>query len=219
MTIAISLDDVVVLAGGYPVLAQCSAAIARGSMVVVRGPNGAGKTSLLRAIAGLLPIESGAIRLEGHAPRSDSAPRVGYLGHSHGLYDELTAQANLTYLARVQRRDANSVEVALDAARLTGRLARTPVGALSAGQRRRAALAALVLMEPAIWLLDEPHAGLDTDSRAVLEDLLRRAKHEGRTIVLSSHELGVVNDLATGELIMAGGRVIDARDLGGPDVP
>lgn len=92
---------------------------------------------------------------------------------------------------------------------LDGRLAAVPVGRLSAGQRRRVAVAALVARRPELWLLDEPHAGLDATGRDLLDDLVREAVAAGATVLVASHEIERAASLATRTVVMAGGRVRD----------
>ena len=97
---------------------------------------------------------------------------------------------------------------------MVGRLRTTPVGRLSAGQRRRVALAALVARRPALWLLDEPHAGLDSSSRALLGELITEAVADGAAVLLSSHEPGLSVPLSDRAVVMGGGRITDARPGG-----
>ena len=100
-----------------------------------------------------------------------------------------------------------SADDALERLGLTGRLRTTPAGRLSAGQRRRAALAALLARRPALWLLDEPHAGLDATSRSLLRELIGEAVADGATVLLSSHEPQLSVPLADRVVSMGGGRV------------
>ena len=128
----------------------------------------------------------------GHDLRADRRSvrhQVGLLGHDNHLYDDLTVAENVRFWGRAA--GATEAEMAAAMARLglAGRLAGTPVDRLSAGQRRRTALAVLVARRPELWLLDEPHAGLDAEGRDLLDDLLREAVAAGATVVMASHEL------------------------------
>ncbi|HLH45790.1 MAG TPA: ABC transporter ATP-binding protein, partial [Acidimicrobiales bacterium] len=164
MTPAVHLRTAIALAGRFPALAGVDLRVDPSEVVVVLGPNGAGKTSLLRACAGLLPVTSGEAWVLGHdlrRNRTEVRRRVGLLGHAAPLYDELSPLENARFAVRAAGLGTERVEPALERLGLTGRLRRTPVGRLSAGQRRRAALAILLARQPALWLLDEPHAGLD----------------------------------------------------------
>ena len=108
---------------------------------------------------------------------------------------------------------------ALERLGLVGRLRNTPVGRLSAGQRRRVALAALVARRPALWLLDEPHAGLDAASRALLADLISEAVADGAAVLLSSHEPELAVPLSDRVVVMSGGRITGDRGRGPPGPP
>ncbi|HSZ37915.1 MAG TPA: heme ABC exporter ATP-binding protein CcmA [Acidimicrobiales bacterium] len=210
----------VALAGRFPALAGVDLSLDQGEVVVVVGPNGAGKTSLLRACAGLLPVTSGEASVLGVDLTADhTAVRrfVGLLGHAAPLYDELTAVENVRFAVRALGLPSKNADQALERLGLTGRLRSTPTARLSAGQRRRVALAALVARRPALWLLDEPHAGLDAGSRALLGELIGEAASSGASVLLSSHEPQLSVPLADSVASMAGGRVISV-DPGGRHV-
>jgi heme ABC exporter ATP-binding subunit CcmA len=210
MAPAIRFRSVVALAGRFPVLAGADLEVARGQIVLVQGPNGAGKTSLLRACAGLLPITEGDAEVLGHELRSDPRSvrrQVGLLGHATFLYDDLTVTEQVRFSVRAGHRSPDAVAPALGRLGLDGRLGGVVIARLSAGQRRRVALACLVACDPELWLLDEPHAGLDAAGRDLLDDLVRdRAERDG-TVLLASHELDRAVPLAHRALAMAGGRL------------
>ncbi len=187
----IHLRDAVVLLGRFPALAGADLDVERGEIVLLRGPNGAGKTTLLRACAGLLPIARGTATVLGVDLTSDRRSvrsKVGLLGHTNGLYDDLTVTENVRFWARVAGATDEEMRAAIEHLGLAGRLADLPVARLSAGQRRRTALATLLARRPELWLLDEPHAGLDAEGRDVIDGLLRGAADAGATIVVASHE-------------------------------
>ena len=214
MAPVVLLRAAVALAGRFPVLSGVDLAVDAGEAVLVEGPNGAGKTSLLRACAGLLALESGEVSVLGADLRSRPGAvrrQVGLLAHAPSLYDELTVRENVRFFVRAAGGDASGVDGALERLGLTGRLPRTAGAKLSAGQRRRVALAALVARDPRLWLLDEPHAALDRDGRALLHGVLTDALGRGATVIVASHEqadaLGLVGRVVT----MAGGRVVADR--------
>ena len=185
------------------------------------GANGAGKTSLLRACAGLLAVTSGEAEVLGVDLTVDHTAvrrHVGLLGHAAPLYDELTAAENVRFAVRALGLPAAAGDGALDRLGLVGRLRNTPAGRLSAGQRRRVALAALIARRPALWLLDEPHAGLDAGSRTLLGDLIGEAVADGAAVVLSSHEPELAVPLSDRVVVMSGGR-ISATGEGGRRSP
>src|SRR4051794_7831974 len=172
MAAVVRLRRAVALLGRFPALAGVDLDVEAGEIVWLRGPNGAGKTSLLRACAGLLHVVDGEAIVLGHDLRADRRAvrrHVGLLGHDTFLYDDLTAKDNVTFAVRSSAGDVGRVVPSMERLGLTGRLADVPVGKLSAGQRRRVALAVLVARAPELWLLDEPHAGLDADHRDVLD--------------------------------------------------
>lgn len=204
------LDDVVAVLGSFPALAGATLRVRRGEIVLLRGPNGAGKTSLLKVCAGLLPIERGhgsVLGFDLSRQRELVKSRVGYLAHNNGLYADLTVDENIRFWGRVAGSLAADVDRALDALGLGGRLGSVVVGSLSAGQKRRVALACLVARRAELWLLDEPHAGLDARGRDELDDVLRRATAAGATVMVASHELDRAGALATRQVEVVAGRV------------
>jgi ABC-type multidrug transport system ATPase subunit len=193
MVAAVRLRSAVALLGGFPVLA------------------GAGKTSLLRTCAGLLPVVAGSAHVLGcdlTVDRRAVRRRVGMLGHANALYDDLTVEDNVRFAVRAAGGAVGAVEPALVRLGLAGRLRTVAAGRLSAGQRRRTALAALVARAPELWLLDEPHAGLDAEHRDLLDELIRAAAREGAAVLIASHEADRASALADRILVMAGGQVL-----------
>ncbi len=214
MATAVHLRSAVALAGRFPALAGVDLSLAAGEVVVVVGPNGAGKTSLLRTCAGLLPVTSGEAVVLGCDLTADGTEvrhLVGLLGHASPLYDELTALENVRFAVRAARLPAAAADPALERLGIVGRLRRTTVGRLSAGQRRRVALAILVARQPALWLLDEPHAGLDAGARQLVAELITEVAASGAGVLLSSHEPDLAVPLADRVVTMTGGRVSDDR--------
>jgi heme ABC exporter ATP-binding subunit CcmA len=207
----------VALAGRFPALAGVDLSVETGEVVLVLGANGAGKTSLLRACAGLLPVTSGEAWVLGIDLTADHTAvrrHVGLLGHAAPLYDELSAAENVRFAVRALGLPAATGAAALDRLGVVGRLRTTPAGRLSAGQRRRVALAALVARRPALWLLDEPHAGLDGPARTLLGDLISEAVADGAAVVLSSHEPESAIPLSDRVVVMSGGRITSTEDGG-----
>lgn len=205
----INLRSTVTLLGRFPALAGADLVVDRGEIVLLSGPNGAGKTTVLKVCAGLLAVSEGEATVLGHDLRTDRRAvraRVGFLGHANGLYDDLTVVENVRFWARAAHATETEIDGALGALGLGGRLATTPAGRLSAGQRRRAALAALVARRPELWLLDEPHAGLDAEGRDRLDEVARAAARAGATVVLASHELDRATPLSTRTVVLTGGR-------------
>lgn len=207
----IHLRNLVVTLAGFPALSGIDFEVQPGELVVVRGPNGAGKTTLLRTCGGLLAPASGTGLVLGHDITKDRRPLrrdVGMLAHANFLYDDLTVEDNIRFAVRAGRGDVGGVPAALKQLGLDGRLQKLRTGSCSAGQRRRTALAALVVRQPKLWLLDEPHAGLDADSRDLLDSIVRDAVSRGATVLLSSHEADRASALATRTVTVAGGFVV-----------
>jgi len=210
MAPVVRFRSAVALLGRFPALSGVDLSVEPGEIVLLQGANGAGKTTLLRACAGLVPLVSGDAEVLGcdlRADRRSVRRRVGLLGHTGSLYDDLGAEDNVRFAVRAAGGDAAAVAPALARLGIDGRLRSTAVGRLSTGQRRRVALAALVARSPALWLLDEPHAGLDAAGRDLLDDLVRAAVAGGATVVLASHEADRASALAGRTVTMAGGRV------------
>ncbi len=224
MVSIVSLQGVVALLGRFPALAGADLEVGESEIVLVQGPNGAGKSTLLRVCAGLLRIESGRAEVLGHDLVTDRAAvrrSVGLLGHDTALYDDLTVEENLRFWARASRIDDKAVPAALDRLGVADRLRDVAVRNLSAGQRRRTALAAVVVRRPRLWLLDEPHSGLDQGGRDLIDQVILNAASAGATVMLASHELDRTLDLATRHLTVAGGTITSdergSRKPGGHD--
>jgi heme ABC exporter ATP-binding subunit CcmA len=208
METVIELNGVVAVLGSFPALAGVNLTVQRGEILLLQGPNGAGKTSLLRVCAGLMPIERGTGTILGvdlATNRQDIRTRVGLLGHTNGLYLDLTVEQNIQFWASTVGASQEEVKNAMRTMRVDGRLAKVRAGQLSAGQRRRTALASLIVRRAEIWLLDEPHAGLDAAGRNELDALLRTAVAAGATVVLASHESERAAGLATRTVTVDGG--------------
>lgn len=206
----VELVDVVAVLGSFPALAGASLTVDRGEILLLSGPNGAGKTSLLRLCAGLLPVERGTAVVLGCdlvADRTSVRNRVGLLGHSNGLYADLTVADNVRFWGATVGASQHEIDASLTRMGLANRLADVQVAKLSAGQRRRTALACLVARRAELWLLDEPHAGLDAAGRDDLDVTLRAAAAAGATVIVASHELERAGALATRVVEVVGGLV------------
>jgi heme exporter protein A len=163
-----------------------------GELLQVVGPNGSGKTSLLRCVSGLMPIESGEIRW-GAQPleqtRDDFHQQLAYLAHSNALKPDLTALENLRY-AIALRRTVATTEVLETLSRLQiSACAELPARALSAGQKRRLALARILLMQAPLWILDEPITNLDAAGVALFESCMAEHLSRGGMVLTAAHQL------------------------------
>jgi len=209
-TSIIDLRDVVAVYNGYPALAGANLNVSKGEIVLLQGPNGAGKSTLLRLCAGLLPVERGSAFILGcnvHDERERVRSRVGLLGHNNGLYADLSIADNISFWASMVGASQSEIDAAMSRMGIDGSLASRAVGNLSAGQKRRCALACLIVRRAELWLLDEPHAGLDARGRDEIDAILREASQLGATIVVASHEIERAQHLATRNVAVVAGRV------------
>ncbi len=210
MAPVVVLDGAVSLLGRFPALAGADLVVEPGEVVLLRGPNGAGKTTLLRVCAGLLAVADGRAEVLGVDLRRDRRAvrsRVGLVGHSGGLYDDLTVAENVAFWGRAAGAGPDEVAGALTRLGLDGRLHDLAVGRLSAGQRRRTSIAAMVARRPELWLLDEPHASLDAEGRDLVDGLIRDSVAAGATVILASHESDRAVAIASRIVEVRGGTV------------
>jgi heme exporter protein A len=184
----LSSADIALERGGRELFRSVSFEVNAGEALIVVGPNGAGKSSLLRAMAGFLSLSSGAFKLDGGDPESSLGEQAHYLGHADGLKGALTAGENLSFWAGVLGADAGRQAwlAALTRLRLA-HVADFPVRALSAGQKRRVALARLTVAPRPIWLLDEPTTALDVAAQGLFVELMRAHLASGGLIVAATH--------------------------------
>jgi heme ABC exporter ATP-binding subunit CcmA len=185
----IELHDVIALEEGFPVLSGVTWSLTQGDVALLRGANGAGKTSLLRLLAGTLRPSSGRAIVAGcDLTQRGTGLRslVGWWGHEPAFYDDLTVRENVTFAARATGISLDGVNDALARVALDDRL-NVRTSALSAGQRRRLSLAWLLVRRPALWLLDEPFAGLDDRGAELVSSVIFDAHSSGATVVLSAH--------------------------------
>ena len=195
------------------VLRRLDLGVQRGEFVALLGPNGSGKSTLLRLLAGLTRPSGGAIRIGGwEIPREAAAVRaqIGMVSHKVLLYENLTALENLRFFARLYHLAPADAE-ARARARLEqvglARRADSLVRTFSRGMQQRLSIARALLHDPDVLLLDEPYTGLDQDASVTLDSLLRQAHGEGRTIVMSTHQLDRAADIASRVLILSRGSV------------
>ncbi|HEY3808439.1 MAG TPA: cytochrome c biogenesis heme-transporting ATPase CcmA [Steroidobacteraceae bacterium] len=196
----LTADNLHLWRGDTHVLRGVSLASRGGQCLQVTGANGAGKTTLLRALCGLIPLEEGQVRWCGLPISDDLAAfhdALAYLGHDNALKADLSAEENLRYGAGLRRR-LGPADIAAALARM-GLVAQQllPVRQLSAGQRRRVALARLILSDAQLWLLDEPGSNLDASGLRLLHTLLAAHLQAGGTAVVATHQ---VLELAPGNL-------------------
>jgi heme exporter protein A len=184
-------DELACVRGGRIIFEKVSFTVAAGETLAITGRNGAGKSSLLRLVAGLVPRAAGTLALEGGIVDLAVGEHVHYCGHADALKPALTALENLafwrTYLGEPWHEPLEALEtLAID------HLADVPASYLSAGQKRRLALARLLVSRRPIWILDEPTAALDQSSQGVLAGLMGEHLRTGGLILAATHgDLGV----------------------------
>ena len=172
--------------GSKVLFEDLSFALAPGEGLLVTGPNGAGKTSLLRQIAGLLPLAAGLLSLEGPRPDVELPELCHYVGHLNGIKTSFTVRENLACWADFLGDNGRPLSPALAAFGLTP-LADFPAGLLSAGQKRKLTLSRLFAAPRPIWLLDEPQVSLDAPSLKLLDDAIKNHLDAGGIAVVASH--------------------------------
>ncbi len=196
---AVEVDRVWKYYGDYPALRDIDFKVNQGDCVALLGRNGAGKTTLLRIIGGLSRPARGEVRICGEDVRNEQTRRrIGVLGHGIAVYDELSAFENLKIFATLYNAQDPS-KVAMEWLERTGleRVKDGLVREFSRGMRQRLAVARAFLHRPGVLLLDEPFTALDDRAIAVLQNLLREARQEGRTILMSTHQLREALELAS----------------------
>ena len=172
-----------------------------GEFVALLGPNGAGKTTFLRILASLSKPSLGEVSVAGYKLPGEAAQiraRLGVVSHLPLLYGDLTADENLRFYARmyaIVNPEARITEV-LEMIGLENRR-RDLVRTFSRGMQQRLAIGRAVLHDPQIMLFDEPYTGLDQDASSMLDDVLKTVAAQGRTVVMTSHDLARAEDLAT----------------------
>jgi heme exporter protein A len=183
-----------------------------GEFVAILGPNGAGKTTFLRILASLSRPTLGEVRVAGYRLPDQAAAvrrRLGVVSHLPLLYGDLTAEENLRFYSRLYglERENQRVAEVLDLVGLSPRR-RDLVRTFSRGMQQRLAIGRAVLHDPDVILFDEPHTGLDQDACDMLDGVLRRVADQGRTIVMTSHDLARIADLASRYDVLSRGAII-----------
>jgi ABC-2 type transport system ATP-binding protein len=192
-----------------------------GETIGLLGPNGAGKTTTVSIIVGLLTPDSGEVLIEGKPVRSDTDPvklKVGLVPQDMALYDQLTARDNLTFFAALYSlagaKAKRAIDEALNLVALSDR-AGDKVGTFSGGMKRRLNLAAALLHNPQILLLDEPTVGVDPQSRNAIFENLEALKKRGKTLIYTTHYMEEAERLCDRIVIIDHGKVVANDTLEG----
>ncbi len=190
---ALSLADVSVRFGHVQALAEVGLTLRAGEVTCLAGPNGAGKSTLLRVLLGLVQAQQGSLQVDGTARVVDNAfkARLGYLPEAVAFSDTLSGRRVLRFFARARGVSRARVEAVLEIVGLDG-AARRAVRGYSRGMRQRLGLGVAILTEPELLVLDEPTSGLDQEGLGLLWRLLAEWRDAGRLVLMSSHELTLV---------------------------
>ncbi len=196
--------------GDYPALRDIQLRIPAGACIALIGRNGAGKTTLLRILAGFSRTAKGSVTIGGADPRDTVARRrIGFIGHGISVYDELTASENLNLFARLYSvpDPENAARHWLERVGLE-RVRDGLVREFSRGMRQRLAVARAFVHSPSVLLLDEPFTSLDDRAIALLQKLIHEARSEGRSVVMSTHQLREALELASDVALLERGRLL-----------
>jgi heme exporter protein A len=175
--------------------------VERGEFVALLGPNGAGKTTFLRILSSLARPSLGDVKVAGYQLPHEAAQvraRLGVVSHMPLLYGDLTARENLQFYARLYGITQHATRIA-EVLNLVGLASRQNdlVRTFSRGMQQRLAIGRAVLHDPEVMLFDEPYTGLDQDASSMLDEVLKSVAAQGRTVVMTSHDLARAEDLAT----------------------
>ena len=197
--------------GDVVALDDCAFDVPRGGMLGLLGPNGAGKTTSMRSVFNLLKLDSGAVTWDGHPIDPDDLLNFGYMPEERGLYPKMKIRDQLTYMGRLHGQTPKQAGIEADRwlkiFGLTDR-ATDKLEALSHGNQQRVQLAAALVHNPDLLVLDEPFAGLDPIAVETMSAVLRGLADEGKAVVFSSHQLDLVEDLCEEVAIVNAGRVV-----------
>jgi ABC-2 type transport system ATP-binding protein len=202
--------------GSLTALDGCTFAARPGRLTGFLGPNGAGKTTAMRAVFGLVELDAGTVRWQGVPVSATERARFGYMPEERGLYPRMRVRDQLVYLGQLCGRGAKdvgrSVDGWLERLDLAGRAA-DRLDALSHGNQQRVQLIAALVGEPELLVLDEPFAGLDPIAMDAMGGLLSEVAAGGATVLFSSHQLDLVEDLCQDVVIIDHGRIVLAGEL------
>jgi ABC-2 type transport system ATP-binding protein len=207
----LEIDHVSKRYGDVVALDQMTFDVRAGEIFGFVGSNGAGKTTTMRIILGVLAADAGAVRWAGHQIDLHTRRRIGYMPEERGLYPRMKVGLQLAYLARLHGLDADAAQAAVE--RWTTRLGVASrvgddVQKLSLGNQQRVQLAAALVHEPDVLVLDEPFSGLDPVAVDVMSAVLREAADRGVPVLFSSHQLELVERLCHRIGIITSGRIV-----------
>jgi ABC-2 type transport system ATP-binding protein len=212
----LEIDRVSVVFGSRQVLDEISFTVPPGRVVGLLGPNGAGKTTVMRSLFGIVPPDSGQVRWRGRPVRREDRLRWGYMPQERGLYVKMPVLDHITYLGRLRGltkgQATERARELLDSLGLADR-GGDKVEGLSGGMQQRVQLACALVHHPEVLVLDEPFSGLDPVAVDQLSAVIAEQATAGRTVLFSSHQLDLVEDICETIVLVDQGRVVLDGDL------
>lgn len=202
--------------GDVVALDGCTFEVQPGRMLGFLGPNGAGKTTAMRTVFGLVRPDEGEVRWKGDPVTPEIRLRFGYMPEQRGLYPKMKAQDQLIYMGRIHGMSTADASAAADRWLETlglGDRKDTVTEALSHGNQQRVQLAAALVHDPDLMVLDEPLSGLDPLGVDTMAEVLRTQSEAGKAVVFSSHQLDLVEDLCDDVAIINQGRIVAAGNV------
>jgi heme exporter protein A len=215
----LELKNMTKVIGEKIILRNITLTLRKGETLAVIGPNGAGKSTFFKCTVGLMQPGSGEIILDGEAVKKKSAAvkqKIGFLGHESFLYSSMTPLENLKFygkLYKVREIDRKSKELLKEVGLYLFR--DTPIRSFSRGMLQRLAIAKVLLPEPKILMLDEPHTGLDQEAVALLNRIIKEKQQSGTSILIISHDFEQVHALADRVAILKKGKIADTMEMAG----
>lgn len=213
----LELRNMTKLLGDKLVLRNITLTLEKGEILAVIGPNGAGKSTFFKCTVGLLQPTSGDILLNGKIVKKNSAEikqKIGFLGHESFLYNNLSPLENLKFygkLYKVKDLDRKANELLKEVGLFLFR--DMPIRSFSRGMMQRLAIARVLLPDPDILMLDEPHTGLDQEAVALLNQIIKQKRVSGTSILIISHDFEQVHALADRVAVLKKGKIISTRQL------
>lgn len=217
----LELKNMTKILGDKLILKNVSLVLNKGETLAVIGPNGAGKSTFFKCTVGLLQPTSGDIIIEGQKIQKNSAEikrKIGFLGHESFLYNTLTPMENLKFygkLFKVKNIDEKATRLLKEVG--LHYFKEIPIRSFSRGMMQRLAIARVLLAEPDILMLDEPHTGLDQEAVALLNRIIKQKQTNGTSILIISHDFDQVHELADRVSILNKGRITETIQLT-PDI-
>ncbi|ESU30955.1 hypothetical protein G3A_19240 [Bacillus sp. 17376] len=214
----LELKKMTKMLGDKLVLRNITLSLEKGEILAVIGPNGAGKSTFFKCTVGLLQPTSGEIFLDGELVKKNSSQvkqRIGFLGHESFLYNNLSPLENLKFygkLYKMKNLERKATELLKEVGLYLFR--DMPIRSFSRGMMQRLAIARVLLPDPDILMLDEPHTGLDQEAVSLLNTIIKNKRDSGTSILIISHDFEQVHALADRVAVLRKGKIVSTRSLG-----